>query len=129
MAQSQKPDNVHLLNGTYRADRHGDIDSKPEWSEDLPEMPEYLDKRARKEWRSILLNAPVGVIIKTDNTILAQFCMLVSKLAKQKHEFNSTDHTQLKLIGQQLGFTPGSRGKIGGAPKKNNDGGPQVVPR
>lgn len=123
MANSQKPDNVHRLNSTYRNDRHGDPESKPEWSEDHPVMPDWLDEYAQKEWAQVLEDAPAGVITKTDRMVLAQYCMLCSKFATQLHEFTSTDHTQLKLIEQQLGFTPGSRGKIGGTPKKQSEGG------
>ena len=129
MANSQKPDNVHILNGTYRKDRHGDADTKPDWNEDLPVMPDWLDDYAQKEWAQVLEDAPAGVITKTDRMVLAQYCMLCSKFAEQRHEFTSTDHTQLKLIEQQLGFTPGSRGKIGGTPKKKDDSGFQSNPR
>lgn len=129
MANSRQPDNVLKMRGTYRKDRHGDPDTKPEWSEEEPEMPDFLDEYARAEWERVLADAPVGVITKTDRMVLAQYCMLCSKFASQKHEFNSTDHTQLKLIAQQLGFTPSTRGKIGGAPKDNSQGGFRPLPR
>lgn len=131
MANSQKPDNVLKLAGTYRKDRHGDPDAKPAWSDDAPEMPEFLDDDdyAQKEWLRVLRDAPPGVITKTDCMVFAQYCMLCSKLAEQKHKFTSADHTQLKLIQQQLGFTPATRGKIVGRPINPDDSGWQSLPK
>ena len=129
MAQNRKPDNVLQLAGTYRADRHGAPDSKPEWSTDAPEAPGYLDEYAREEWAQVMQDAPDGVLTKTDRVILAQYCMMVSRFAREGDDFTAADHTQLRLIQQELGFTPISRGKIGGAPKKQDDSGPRTVPR
>jgi len=142
MANPRKPDNVHRLNGTYKPDRHGDPDTKPEWSEEAPEMPDYLDDLGRAEWERVMRDTPAGVLTKTDVTILTQYCLLVSRLiawAKFRIEcsediemgkllaFTAADHTQLRLIQQELGFTPSSRGKIGGAPKKQEKTGPRIL--
>ena len=127
MANPRKPDNVHRLNGTYQPHRHGDPDTKPEWSEEAPEMPDYLDDLGRAEWERVMRDVPAGVLTKTDSIVLAQFCMMVSKMIQSCTDpsvvFCAADHTQLRLIQQELGFTPSSRGKIGGAPKKQDEAG------
>ena len=126
MAQSRKPDNVHRLNGTYRADKHGDPDTKPDWSTDVPVMPDYLDEYAQEEWNRVMEDAPEGVLTKTDMIILAQYCVMVSAMVQSclgDSVFLAADHTQLRLIQQELGFTPISRGKIGGTAKKPDEDG------
>ena len=126
MAQNRKPDNVHVLNGTYRADKHGETGTKPDWSTDAPEMPDYLDEYAQREWVQTMEDAPSGVLLKTDKIILAQYCIMVSDMIKSCEggdRFTAADHTQLRLIQQELGFTPISRGKIGGKPKENDKDG------
>ena len=131
MANHRKPDNVLQLAGTYRPDRHGDPDTKPEWSEEAPEMPDYLDDLARAEWERVMRDTPAGVLTKTDGIVLAQFCLMVSKMIQSCTDpdvvFCAADHTQLRLIQQELGFTPSSRGKIGGAPKKQEKTGPRIL--
>jgi len=134
MPNCRKPDNVHQLAGTYDVSRHGKPEDKPDWSMDLPIMPDYLNEYAQQEWKRTMQDAPGGVLTKTDTTILAQYCIMVSAMVSAQDPDNgkvflAADHTQLRMIQQELGFTPISRGKIGGAPKNNNDGGPQVVPR
>ena len=72
-------------------------------------------------------DAPGGVITKTDRIILTQYCMMVSRLLREGDDFTAADHTQLRMIQQELGFTPISRGKIGGAPKKQEQTGPRIL--
>ena len=131
MPNQRKPDNVHRLNGTYDVSRHGKPEDKPDWDDGFPEMPGCIakDPGAEKEWEYIKSVAPVGVIVKTDKSILTQYCLLWSELDQRGIEFGATKHGQLKLVQQELGFTPISRGKIGGAPKAHDDDGPQTIPR
>ena len=133
MANARKPDNVHKLNGTYNETRHGNPDDKPQWSTDLPEMPDYLDETAQAEWVRTMEDAPAGVLTKTDRTILAQYCLMVSKMIQSLDDpdisFRAADHTQLRMMQQELGFTPSARGKIGGKPKTDDGSGFQSNPR
>lgn len=123
MANVRLPDNVHHLNDTYRKDRHGDPAEKPTWSEDPPEMPEVIeaDELARAEWERALRDAPDGVITKTNRTVLTQFALMTAKMLRDPGSFSASDHTQLRLTQQELGFTPLSRGKIAGKPKAKDD--------
>jgi len=133
MANKRKPDNVHRLNGTYNARRHGNPDTKPKWSTDAPTMPEYLDAHAQEEWRRVMREVPGGVLTKTDTAILAQYCEMYSRFVRhclgEDASFLAADHTQLRLIQQELGFTPSSRGKIGGTPKNQDESGFRSIPK
>ena len=129
MANARKPDNVHKLNGTYQKHRHGDPDTKPDWNQDLPDMPGCLCETAQAEWQRIIDIAPIGVLTHTDRTLLTQYCALWAELERAPSEFQSGQHSQLKLIQQELGFTPISRGKIGGTSKKIDKDGFQPAPR
>jgi len=129
MANHRKPDNVLRLNGTYQKHRHGDPDSKPDWLEGLPRIPTCLKGEARKEWKRVLKIVPEGVLTITDKTILTQYCALWAELESDPGNFETGQHTQLRLIQQELGFTPISRGKIGGAPKKHDKAGFQSQPK
>jgi len=129
MANARKPDNVHKLNGTYQKHRHGDPGSKPEWDEGSPEIPKCLKGEARKEWKRIVKIVPEGVLTITDKTILTQYCALWAELAADPANFETGQHTQLRLILQELGFTPISRSKIGGKPKDDKASGFQSSPK
>ena len=129
MANTRKPDNVHKLNGTYQKHRHGDPETKPAWNEDFPNLPECLDDRARAEWLRLAAIVPAGVITQTDRAAFSQYCVLWSEFEAKPLEFPAAKHAQLKLVQQELGFTPVSRGKIGGAPKKQDEKGPRALPK
>lgn len=118
MANVRLPDNVHKLKGTYRKHRHGDPGEKPEWDEGPPNIPPAVAENplALEEWQRALRDAPPGVINKTNRAVLAQFALMAARFYADPDSFNASDHTQLRLIQQELGFTPLSRGKIIGKP-------------
>lgn len=125
MANMRLPDNVHRLNGTYQPCRHGDDAEKPDWDESLPEMPQAVAERpeAAKVWEWAIGAAPRGVITKTDQGLLAQYALLAATLYASPETFSASDHTQFRLIQQELGFTPASRGKITGPKQGEKESG------
>ena len=125
MPNARKPDNIHKLKGTYQPCRHGDPDNKPDWSEGFPPMPACIanNKGAKKEWNRLKKNVPSGVITITDMSSFAQYCLLWSQMDEEGVDFGATKHSQLRLIEADLSFTPSSRGKIGGTPKKDSGSG------
>lgn len=68
-----KPKHLHVVQGTYRADRHDTGAPEPETKE--PEIPTWLSAKARTHWRKI---APhllrMGVLTEGDGTALAMLC-------------------------------------------------------
>ena len=131
MANKRIPDNVHKLKGTYQPCRHGDPETKPDWDESFPDIPDCVAEipEAAAEWLRVSNFVPAGVITQTDRTAFSQYCVLWSEFVKDPEGFPSSKHAQLKLVQQELGFTPISRGKIGGAPKGPGEGGFQTAPR
>jgi len=131
MANNRKPDNVHRLNGTYAVTRHGNPDDKPDWSTDFPDMPDCVasNEGAKKEWNRILAEAPSGVITRTDLPLLALHCVTWAAFDKDPDSFLAADKTQMRLTEKELGFTPVSRGSIGGAKKGGGADGPVTIRR
>lgn len=131
MANLRKPDNVHKLNGTYDASRHGNPDDKPEWDEGFPDMPRCVaeDDGAKEEWNRVMSEAPEGVIIRTDVVLLAMHCVIWSQYNEDPSTFLAADLIQMRMIEKELGFTPSSRGNITGTPKSKKNSGFQSNPR
>lgn len=113
MANMRKPDNVLKLSGSYRKDRHGDPKDKIEMEIEAPEMPDFLDDVAAEEWKRVCrILENMGLLTVLDRTVLAQYCVLYSKLAGDPAKFGPSDHTQLRLCAKEMGFTPSARSGI-----------------
>ena len=113
MANKRIPDNVHLLQGTHRKDRHGTPDKKAKLKTKLPVMPKWLPARAKTEWKRITkVLAKSGLLTEADQAVLAQYCLLYGELAEWKEDFPAAKHTQLRLCQVELGLTPSARSKI-----------------
>ena len=121
MGNMRKPDNVLKLSGSYRKDRHGEVGDKLNVTPDMPDKPGFLSDVAGAEWdRVTAVLEKKGLLTELDRTILAQYCALYGKFAADPEGFQATDHTQLRMQEQELGFTPSARGKIVVSKDKNN---------
>jgi len=124
MPNPQKPDNIHLLNGTHRKDRHGDPKKKPKIKSTNVTKPEWLTGEALKEWKSITeILKDTKLLTSVDKLILAQYCQLAGELADDPKGFSMAAHTQLRMCQQELGFTPAARSKIVLQDKDDDDEG------
>lgn len=113
MANARKPDNVHLLSGTHRKDRHGSPDEKLKVEIKTPDAPEWLSAMALVEWGRIckvLENS--GLLSAADVAVLAMYCELWSEFQKDPVEFTGAKYTQLRLCLVELGLTPKARSQI-----------------
>jgi phage terminase small subunit len=127
MAQHRKPDNVLKLEGTYRADRHGDPATKLDVETEAPLMPDFLKGAGKKEWDRVAgLLKNKNLLTGLDRSILAQYCALWHEFASDHLAFTAAAHTQLRMLEQELGFTPSSRGKIV-VHKSKPEGGPRPL--
>lgn len=122
MANARQPDNLHLLKGTYRKDRHGDPKKKLKVNTEFPECPAWMPSNAKREWARIkkVMNAS-GVITLGDATILSQYCILVAELEIEQTEFSGAKHTQLRMCAIELGLTPVARSKITVPQEEDNE--------
>ena len=113
MANARQPDNLHLLKGTYRKDRHGDPKKKLKVEAKFPDCPAWMPAIGKREWTRIKkVMSASGVITLGDATILAQYCILVAELEVEQTEFSGAKHTQLRMCAIELGLTPVARSKI-----------------
>ena len=113
MPNKRKPDNIHLLEGTFQPCRHGDPDKKAKVADKLGPAPDSLNDIARAEWnKKGRMLEKAGLLSGVDETIFAQYCMLYAEFSEQGYDFPGTKHTQLRLCQMELGMTPASRSKI-----------------
>ena len=131
------PTALHILQGTYRADRHG---GTPEIAVEIPKPPRDLDKRARAAWRYYApLLAEMRTIGLADREALACYCAAVSRRERAEEELAKTAPLvkspsgypvqnpwlaiankameQMLKWGQELGLSPAARTRIKVAPK------------
>lgn len=71
-----KPDAVRLADGTYRSDRHGLIELKPQ-AGGLPRKPIFACRHAEQLWDDIAAElAEIGVVKRIDASLLQSLCEL-----------------------------------------------------
>lgn len=118
-------DNVTQLKGTQRKGRHGAADQKVKRPSGRPICPQWLPPYGKQEWKRVIpLLDEMGVLSKSDATILTQYCALfadfkLSTMGKRYRTivtkggdmfdipspFTAAEHTQLRQCAQQLGLT------------------------
>jgi P27 family predicted phage terminase small subunit len=137
----------HLVEGTYRKDRHGDLKEAPAKADvsNIPKFPQWLDAIARNEWKRICLELVSKDRLKdTDHAILEGYCAAYSKAVRAERELNSgftyeylghdfkmkrvkkpevqiaeSSWSQVKAFAVELGITPASRPVTKDKPKKD----------
>jgi len=122
MANARKPDNLHLLQGTFNKSRHGDPEKKLQIIGEFPDCPAWMPSNGKREWTRIkkVMKAS-GVITLGDATILSQYCILVAELEVEQTEFSGAKHTQLRMCAIELGLTPVARSKITVTKEEDNE--------
>ena len=80
----------HVLENTYRADRHGDRSDADFCGE--PERPRGLDKHGEWIWNFIVASTPSGVLARIDTIALTGLCRWWSVWcnAMDEHEADGT---------------------------------------
>lgn len=91
-----KPLAMHQLNGNPRhfsqADLKGDNNPQPNVGE--PEMPRYLTKAGRREWKRIVpLLFKVGVLTEIDGLALAGYCDNVATIEAMRKDIRKNGYT------------------------------------
>jgi P27 family predicted phage terminase small subunit len=120
MSRKQLPTKLHILKGTYRSSRHGNIDEpEPNVTTSLLTPPKWLDKDAKREWRN---EAPMavrlGILTEADVMMFSDICILQARL---KHAYGMIpkfdEHVvdQAKKSGKEWPFPmirPGAKGAL-----------------
>lgn len=122
MPNIRKPNSLHKLNGTFRADRHGKNGQSLDDSNlpDLPLPPDCLSLTARAEWiRIVAILSPMKLLRATDLGIMLAYCQLFDELFNPsvdafgfKIKPPASLYTQFRGVANDLGLTPISRSKI-----------------
>ncbi len=109
-----KPTNLHVLHGTYRADRHGPVDEPdaaslpspghtPPWRPLRPrDCPHYLQGRAKSLWAEVLQILPG--LHRVDAYILGVWCVLQAQAEKDRLALGASNLRLLRRIGRDLGL-------------------------
>jgi P27 family predicted phage terminase small subunit len=86
MGRRAKPLALHLLQGTYRADRHG---SNQPLAVTTPDMPAHLDELAQAEWHRLIEEmTQIGTLARLDRGLLASYCCCWSRLVAAEQKIN-----------------------------------------
>jgi phage terminase small subunit len=124
--RSRKPTLLHLVEGTYREDRHGDRSTFDAMWPGEPEPPPGLSPDQLAIWSTIAAEAPAGVLRSADTATLGQYVILTDTSRKLAMAWDQSgcDPTSpiirtmarlsqhLLLVETQLGFTPASRKRV-----------------
>jgi phage terminase small subunit len=118
MANVRKPTSIHLANGTFRKDRHGEIDNQLIIEQELPPPPQWIDELARTEWFRIVDAMGLSVLRATDSAALTLYCTIYSTFVQSKGLIPPPLIVQFRSVMNDLGLTPQSRAKINLPSKK-----------
>lgn len=117
---AKKPIEDHILNSTYRRDRH----AKPRLRlqpGSVGDPPVWLSAQAKREWRRLATHPVIGTLLTDgDRDILAEYLLLRDKLIASANggdvKLTSTERQALNSLRQQLGLSPGSRQRLDAPP-------------
>jgi len=133
--RNKKSVEQHLLEGTFRKDRHG---QKPQSQTEAPTCPGWLSLAAKAEWRRVTPELKHrGMLTKLDRVALAMYCQTYAHLRKAEEELedgltyeytnkngstNRVQKPEVRMVQQfmktintlcaDFGFTPSSRGQM-----------------
>ena len=125
MPNIRKPDNLHILEGTFRKDRHNAPENQVDIDGDLPKCPTWLDADAKKEWKRIVKALkPLRILTAADFMVMIQYVQLFSEFKREGSEFTAAKHTQLRMMYGELGLSPASRAKLNLATSDEEDADP-----
>ena len=115
---------MRLADGTYRADRHGDLDSKPK-AKGEPTRPKFSDPVARKFWDEYVPQlVEMGVAKATDAARLQNLCelwALVRKATKAANDDPLDKNARIAYVdytkhfanaASEFGLNPSARSRI-----------------
>ena len=107
MPTPRKPRHLHLLNGTYRADRHGTTPLRVEPMDPAP--PETLTKAEKLAWSELTL-ACRPYLAQSDRIAVELAARLTA--ADRAGTLNSASQTLLWRMLEKIGATPESRARL-----------------
>ncbi len=124
----KKPPQLHVLQGTYRADRHDPAPVGEDVPLEPPPAPAYLRRRrrARALWDEHAAGlAALGVLERLDAWQLGVWCCLVAEFERSPAKMPASRIAQMRALGTTLGLDQASRARLraeaqAGAPKPSD---------
>lgn len=104
----RKPLHLHLLQGTYRRDRHGTLPpaGPPPSGSALGAAPDYLrGRRARELWGHLARLAPW--LESVDRHKAGMWCALQAEWEQSRGAMRASRIAQLRLVAKDLGMRGG----------------------
>lgn len=140
--RKRKPVQLHLIEGTFRPDRHDDNRAEP--SGTAPACPPFLRGTARKEWfRIVPALERLGILDEVDQATLACYCQArsdyswaVYKVRREGRIVTTPSgirrpHAAMKIqreaalllakFAEQFGLSPVARGRLQVEPSDDVD--------
>ena len=121
MARPRKPTNLHVVQGTYRKDRHGNRGSEPEIIEPLGGPPEGWPIAAKLLWAELSDLIPAGVAGKSDRLTFELLCRLVGTMRSGTEALTPALAAQIRTTCAVFGLSPADRSRVSAPrlPKEN----------
>jgi len=113
-----KATHLHLVTGTFRADRHGG-EGEPELEAAI-EKPPKLRGRASQLWDQFIARA--FWLRWADGPKALVWCHLQAEFEKRPLGMTASRIAQLRALGSELGLDPASRARLAGSDSAGNGG-------
>lgn len=114
-----KPTHLHVVTGTFRANRHPLSEPQPE-GEVI--RPRFLKGRAARIWDEY---APelirIGTLRSVDAHMFAAWCSLASELEQDPERMTAARIAQLRALASCFGMDASSRARLGTGAEKSAD--------
>lgn len=118
----RKPTALHVVDGTFKPSRHGDVQANEPQPTGALEKPKSLKGRAGRLWDEW---APrLDWLTTVDSPKFAMWCRLSADLDEARSAFDvpAAYISQWRTLGSELGLDPSGRARVGasGKPKQTN---------
>ena len=107
MPTPRKPRHLHLLQGTYRKDRHGQTPQRVEPMDPTP--PKWLTAAEKRAWTELTI-ACKPYLAQSDRVAVEMAARLIA--ADREGKLTSAKQTLLCRLLEKIGATPESRARL-----------------
>lgn len=112
MPRPRKPQHLHIVQGTFRRDRHGPRDAEPEVFLPLGDPPAGWNAGAKTLWHELAAQVPAGVATGCDRTMFEVLIRLVAKMREGPDVMTPALAAQIRTACAVFGMTPADRSRV-----------------
>jgi hypothetical protein len=115
MARPRKPVGLHVIEGTYRKDRHGL--PTPSWlAEPLGAPPADWLPAAKALWHELAALVPAGVATKHDRVTFELLVRMLAMVREAPDALSPAMAAQIRASAGAFGMSPADRAKLSAPP-------------